>query len=313
MPRAEQSTTVSAGSASVDLDDMIALRWIVRQAQLNLQRGLTGIPGQFATALRGQGLEFDDLRLYQAGDDIRYLDWNVTARTGKPHVRLYREERERTVTIALDLGPAMFTGSAQLMAVSACHAAGAMLWHSAQTGGRCALVVHDGQSLAFTRPAAGERGVLSACSAIVAAFERAMANRQMHTPLTTTSLDELLRWMTRARRGNGLMVLASALHPDHDQWYQLLREAASSGHVAVLCIGDPLYERGLPPGNYPYRGQHGATRVRINRRQANRLRQHLRNQVAHIEQLCAQCQVPVARYSGESITDLFRSIQTAAY
>ena len=104
---------------SLNLQDLIDCRWHVASAGLPWQRGLTGIPGLLTTRRRGQGLEFDDLRQYLEGDDIRHIDWQVTARSGKPHVRLFREERERTVTVVLDLSPSMFTGTRRLRAVTA--------------------------------------------------------------------------------------------------------------------------------------------------------------------------------------------------
>ncbi|TAL55010.1 MAG: DUF58 domain-containing protein, partial [Methylovulum sp.] len=56
--------------------------------------------GGYVSHFKGRGMEFDETRLYQAGDDIRSIDWRVTARTGKPHTKLFREERERPVFIS---------------------------------------------------------------------------------------------------------------------------------------------------------------------------------------------------------------------
>ncbi len=67
--------------------------------------------GDYASAFRGSGLVFDDVREYQAGDEIRTIDWNVTARLGTPHVKRYREEREQTIWLVLDSSASMQFGT----------------------------------------------------------------------------------------------------------------------------------------------------------------------------------------------------------
>jgi uncharacterized protein (DUF58 family) len=69
------------------------------------------LAGDFRSVFRGEGIEFDEVRLYEQGDDMRSIDRNVSARYGKPYVKLYREERELTVFIALDCSASMFAGS----------------------------------------------------------------------------------------------------------------------------------------------------------------------------------------------------------
>ncbi|MDR1909448.1 MAG: DUF58 domain-containing protein [Spirochaetaceae bacterium] len=68
------------------------------------------LAGDFASVFRGQGIEFDEVRHYESGDDVRAIDWNVTARFGEPYVKLYREEREFSLCIVLDLSRSMRTG-----------------------------------------------------------------------------------------------------------------------------------------------------------------------------------------------------------
>src|SRR5262245_54417344 len=71
--------------------------------------------GQFRSAFRGRGMEFEEVRPYQIGDDVRTIDWNVSARIGHPHIKLFREERELTVLLAVDLsGSLSFGTSAQM-------------------------------------------------------------------------------------------------------------------------------------------------------------------------------------------------------
>jgi len=73
------------------------------------------LSGRKRSRLRGRGLDFDELRHYRPGDDIRTMDWRVTNRTGKPHVRVYTEERDRPVVVMVDQRLSMFFGSRQKM------------------------------------------------------------------------------------------------------------------------------------------------------------------------------------------------------
>jgi uncharacterized protein (DUF58 family) len=76
------------------------------------------LAGDFRSVFRGEGIEFDEVRLYEQGDDVRAIDRNVSARYGKPYVKLYREERELTVFILLDCSASMFVGSGADSALS---------------------------------------------------------------------------------------------------------------------------------------------------------------------------------------------------
>ena len=86
----------------------------IRAIQIRTQRLVTEAwAGEYESAFRGQGMEFEDVRAYQPGDDIRSIDWNVTARTGMPFVKEHREERELTVMLAVDVSSSGNFGSGQ--------------------------------------------------------------------------------------------------------------------------------------------------------------------------------------------------------
>jgi len=70
-----------------------------------------GVVGRYRSAFRGTGMEFEEVREYQPGDEIRRIDWKVTARSGRPFVKSYREERELTVILAVDISGSTHTGT----------------------------------------------------------------------------------------------------------------------------------------------------------------------------------------------------------
>ncbi|WP_194944993.1 DUF58 domain-containing protein [Shewanella sp. TC10] len=107
--------------------------------------------GRYASKLRGRGLNFEELRHYRAGDDIRCMDWKVTKRTGKPHIKVFTEERERNVFLLVDQRAAMFFGSkGKMKSVIAAELASLIGWRIAAAGDRIgAIVFNDSHNRVF--------------------------------------------------------------------------------------------------------------------------------------------------------------------
>jgi len=133
-------------------------------ARLRLQAGYprARMSGPHLSRLQGQGIEFDEVRLYQPGDDVRAMDWRVTARTGKPHTKLFREERERPAMLLLDLRPSMFFATrGALKAVIAAECAALLGWSVTNQGDRVGCMLFDGSdNHRMLKPARGKRPVM---------------------------------------------------------------------------------------------------------------------------------------------------------
>ena len=115
--------------AIASLSQLIKLRYGARE--------LTGFPkiqarqmlaGGHKSRFRGRGMDFDQVRIYQPGDDVRSIDWRVTARTQVPHTKIFSEERERPILVISDLRSPMFFGSQRLKSVVACEISAALAW-----------------------------------------------------------------------------------------------------------------------------------------------------------------------------------------
>ncbi|MBN9245565.1 MAG: DUF58 domain-containing protein [Mesorhizobium sp.] len=254
-----------SGSPAVDLplDHMIGLRAeAVRQRTLS-GRGITPLPGLARTRLRGRGLDFDEVRPYAEGDDIRHIDWNVTARTGRPHTRLYREERERALTVALDLRASMFTGMLRLKAVAAGEMAAALLWQVAANRDRAAVLAFDETLTELSRPALRERGVLDALGVIDAVF--AAARQRIGKAVEPRPLDAVLARINRLGRNAGQVVLVTDCAAPGPAFDAELAVAARRRQLAVLRIADPLELSGPPPGSYAFTLEGLPHRIRLDR------------------------------------------------
>ncbi|MDO6459717.1 DUF58 domain-containing protein [Granulosicoccaceae sp. 1_MG-2023] len=232
------------------LEDLIQLRHLTQLLPQTQPRGLSGLPGKICSRRRGHGLDFDDLRPYQPGDDVRHIDWNVTARTQQAHLRLYREEHERALTVAVDLRPCMFTGSACFRADRAVRLAALTLWQAAHQGDRCSAQVYDRHGFHSSRPAIAGRGALAALGLL--------AERYRHNAGTSgnSASPEISHWLARLNRSPrqaGTMVLFSSLDHGGPALAQHLPISAARGDLTVIEISDPLEHKAPGPGLYPYR------------------------------------------------------------
>ena len=117
--------------------------------------------GQYHSAFKGRGMEFEEVREYQPGDDIRTIDWNVTARTGRPFVKNFREERELTVFLVVDVSPSQDFGSRQQLKSELVAELGATLALSAiENNDKVGLLLFTDRIERFVRPDKGKRHVL---------------------------------------------------------------------------------------------------------------------------------------------------------
>lgn len=159
---------VAAPGVRVSLQELLALRGEARRLDL-APRGkvLATRSGGHLSPFRGRGMEFDEARIYQPGDDPRNMDWRVTARAGRPHVKLFREERERPLWLLVDQGPAMRFGTrVAFKSVIAAQAAALLAWAAVDRGDRVGGLIFDEQGRFEQKPAARTHGLLPLLQAL---------------------------------------------------------------------------------------------------------------------------------------------------
>ncbi len=128
--------------------------------------------GGYASNMKGRGMEFDESRVYQPGDDIRNIDWRVSARTGKTHTKVYREERERPVFISVDKRPAMqFATRGVFKFVQAARLAALLAWMAQKQGDRVGGQVYTQASCMELKPQNGRQAVLHFFHALLQASD----------------------------------------------------------------------------------------------------------------------------------------------
>ncbi len=159
MSAAAASAEMPGGGVILGSEELIRLRSQASLPGLAPQRRvMTTQTGPYASPFKGRGIDFAEVRAYLPGDDIRNIDWRVTARTGQPHTKLFREERERPVLLLVDLGASMRFGTrVAFKSVLAARAAALLGWAAVGHGDRVGGVVFAGQEHQELRPLGRER------------------------------------------------------------------------------------------------------------------------------------------------------------
>lgn len=202
--------------------------------------------GQHQSHQLGRGMDFSEVRQYQPGDDVRSIDWRVTARTGKPHTKLFSEEREKPIVIYVDFSNSMFFGS-QLMlkSVLAAHMASLLAWLSISQQDRVGALIDLGDQCIEIKPTARNKGALVLTQSLVT-HHHTQLSQQRHSHGDMASALQALNRM--CPKGSEVILLSdfTRLNPRNEN--QLSR-LGKHNRVRFVHISDPL-ERGATP----YRG-----------------------------------------------------------
>lgn len=203
-----------------------------------------GRGGNQLSKSKGRGMEFDEVRHYQAGDDIRAIDWRVTARTGHTHTKLYREEKECPVFFLVDLSPSMYFGSRLLFkSVQAAHVAAGLAWQAAYRGDRIGGLVFNQQQHFEVKPMGRDKGVLRFLHQLV-------QGHQLEAQLTSRSgtaeiFNANLQRMRHLVKTGAQVYIVSDFHHLADSSLRDLRAMSRHNAVQAILIQDPL-EQALP-------------------------------------------------------------------
>lgn len=228
------------------LDELIRLRVNSRGLLLGAQhRSLSAQSGGYLSVYRGRGLEFDEVRAYQPGDDIRTIDWRVTARRGRTHTKLFREERERPVLLLADFHPGMYFGSRQqFKSVLAARAAALVAWSADRAGDRVGGVISAAEGHSVIVPRSRRHGVL--------ALLKALEQRQPSVPgeVIPGRLDMALEQLQRVAHPGSLLLLFSDFAELGEEGGRRLSSLSRHCDLLLGFIHDPLEVSPPPPGRY---------------------------------------------------------------
>lgn len=194
--------------------------------------------GQHASRIKGRGLNFEELRHYSIGDDVRTIDWKVTARTGEPYVRVYTEERDHSVILIVDQRMTMFFGSQHNMkSVTAAEAAAIAAQAVLAKGDRVGGIIFNDTEMTELRPNASAR----AFSLFLSTLAKVNCSLNAKGPSQDgVSINRPLRAAARLAKSNGQILIFSDFDGLNDETFKLLRTLAQKNDVVLFNVSDPL-------------------------------------------------------------------------
>jgi uncharacterized protein (DUF58 family) len=232
--------TASMPGVYVSLDDLLALEYRGRKVSfLPRQPVHSLLSGRFASRMRGRGLNFEEIRDYRSGDDVRSIDWKVTARLQKPHIRVFNEERDRQALLVVDQRLPMFFGSQRSMkSVTAAEAAAISAWRVLGAGDRVGAIVLDDRGLTEFRPRRSRATVLQILSAIVASNRALGVGRGLSA--SPSMLNRALQQAQRRALHDAAVIIISDFDGADDETHRMVGAIARHNDVVALLVHDPL-------------------------------------------------------------------------
>ncbi|WP_372876232.1 DUF58 domain-containing protein [Pseudomonas sp.] len=227
----------------VNLAELIEMRHRVREVQLfSTPAQRSPLIGLHHSKLRGRGVDFDQVRVYQAGDDVRSIDWRVTARTQEPHTKLFHEERERPIYILVEQSPRLFFGSGLMFkSVLAAQAASLIGWAALGHNDRIGGLVFGDQEQHEIKPRRSKQSLLQLLNRLARANQALSSDMQA----SRDSFGLALRRAREVLRPGSLAVIICDERTLGDNSEQQLNLLARHTDLLLLPISDPL-DHALP-------------------------------------------------------------------
>lgn len=226
------------------VNELLRLRHLSKDLTLaTRKRSQALLEGSVRTRYRGRGMEFAEVRPYQPGDDIRTIDWRVTARVQAPYTKLFQEEHERPIFVLVDQRSPMFFGSQNCFkSVYAARLATVVAWIANQNNDRIGALLFGDEQQRDIRARRSKHAVLELLHQLVE------FNQRLRSPIaaTMTPLHEMLTETSRVARPGSLVILLSDFHDFTASCAEPLSQLAKRSDVMAIHLYDSL-ERQLPP------------------------------------------------------------------
>ncbi len=287
-----------------EIEEMLAR---VRKLELKAKRLVReSFSGEYQSSFRGQGLDFDDFREYQHGDEIRFIDWNVTARMNTPFIRKFREERELSVILAVDVSGSADFGSVHFSKREAAAEAAAILGFSALgNGDKVGLLVFANEPLIFVPPAKGTRHLLRMVREILLARPETGG----------TSIEGACEFLIRTLRRRAVVFMISDFLADPLD--KPLGKLARKHETLALEVTDPLDEKLPKAGRVVLSDPETGWEVSVNTNNPNLRMGYeklMRRQHEGFERVCRKHGIDTARLSTDRdrLRDLHRMLKRRA-
>ncbi len=237
-----QATPPGEGVVWISSRSLVSLKRPASQLPLRAIKVLSKTVGAHLSRFRGRGMEFDEARLYQPGDDVRNLDWRVMARTGQAHTKIFREERERSVILWVDYrAPMFFSTKRAYKSVLASRAAALLAWSARKHGERLGGLAFSEDGHQEIRPQTGDRAVLSMLG-LLSKYSQSPAQDASDQRREESLINAIIR-LRRVTKPGSLVFLISDFRNRSELADRHLAALAQHNDVVLLYLYDSLEQR----------------------------------------------------------------------
>ena len=303
--RAEGITWISPQS-------LIQLRLLANQLPLDSGKIHAKQGGAYISSFKGRGMEFDESRIYQAGDDVRNIDWRVTARTGTAHTKIFREERERPILLWLDLNDSMmFATRNKFKSVIAAEVATLIAWGAAKNNDRIGGLIFSADEHNEIKPRRGKTAVLNfigCCTKHSAWSPKNTDTKQSITELTSDKAAAVSRLRSVTHPGS-LIFMISDFRDMDEETFAHVAKMARNNDIIMVKITDPI-ESDLPASG-TYKLTDGTDELQIqtsNNKTRDEYHQRYLKNHNHFETFCRQHRIHLIDIStDDNIIDKLKS------
>ncbi len=258
------------------------------------KKATSAISGLHDSRFRGRGMDYQESRVYQAGDDIRNMDWLVTARTGTAHTKLFQEERERPIHIIMDTNTSMSFGTRkEFKSVTAAKSAALLAWAAVKNGDRVGVMSYGRNGIHHEKPVGGKRGMMRLIAHLVQADAYENTSDTSDNDQQTQLQDALQRMRGIIRPGSLVIIVSDFYHLGSEVKRHLIQLKKHNDVLALFVIDS--FEINTPlPGIYGI--NNGEKSVVLNSKKSSDVENMQQKQHQHLDNVYENIQksgVPV--------------------
>ncbi len=285
LSESEGVTAVTDGLINISLRSLIGLNGAAEQLISTKPKKLSQRTGQYISSFKGRGMEFSEARPYIPGDDIRTIDWRVTARTGRTHTKLFREERERAIHIAVDLKHSMhFATRGVFKSVIASQLAALIAWQAQKRGDRLGGMAFSESEHLESRPQTGRMAVLHFFNQLV---RHGAWSDAKPTDSDSNSYRHMLQRLQRVVHPGAHITIISDFTSINEEEEQLIGSLARHSDIRLIYVYDP-FEQALPKDEWIALSQRDQV-IHIDTRSKQLLEEYRQQYESHFQQLSNWC------------------------
>lgn len=238
----------SGNGLYVSVEELAEMRrFVPYMRRMHNRRAFSHQAGEVKSAFKGRGMELEEIRAYTFGDDVRDIDWRVTARKQSPYTKLYNEEKDREIYVWLDLSPQMIFGTRrELKSVAAAKIAALLGWMALENKDRFGCVIFDGKDSWLYKPQ-NNRGQLTVIFKKISILSR---NALQNTAASQESRSKSLKLLEQNAKNQAAVFVLSDFSPFDEEAQRRLAALAKKTRLYLVDVFDVLEEIAPKPGEY---------------------------------------------------------------